>query len=61
MTPKTVLLDAIVQGDSYLVRCWATRGACDLVFDLGPISSSGALYMPDWERAWAFARFPANE
>ena len=60
-TNETVLLDAVVQGHSYLVRCWATSGACELVFDLGPNSSSGILYMPDWEQAWAFARIPSTK
>ena len=48
-------------GHSYLVRCSTTGGACELVFDLGPNSSKGILYMPDWERDWAFARFPVSE
>ena len=55
---ETVLLDAIVDGHSYLVRCWATGGACELVFDLGANTSEGRLYMPDWEHEWAFGRFP---
>jgi hypothetical protein len=57
-TSETVLLDAIVEGESHLVRCWATAGSCELVFDLGANSSSGILYMPDWEHEWAFARYP---
>ena len=35
----TVLLDAIVDKHSYLVRCSATGGTCELVFDLGANSS----------------------
>ena len=60
-TNETVLLDAFRQGHSYLVRCSTTSGACEMVFDLGPNTSKGILYMPDWERDWAFARFPVTE
>lgn len=60
-TNETVLLDAIVDGQSSLVRCWADGGTCELVFDLGPNASSGILYMPEWEQSWAFGRFPVTE
>lgn len=60
-TNETVLLDAIVDDRSYLVRCWADGGRCELVFDLGPNASSGILYMPEWERSWAFGRSPLTE
>ena len=51
----------VPSGQSYLVRCSATDGACELVFDLGSNSNKGILYMPDWERDWAFARSPVSE
>ena len=60
-TNETVLLDAVVDGHSYLVRCSTSGGACERVFDLGPNSSSGALYSPDWEVDWRFARAPVAE
>ena len=55
---ETVLLDAIVDGHSYLVRCSATGGACELVFDLGPNKSRKVFYQPEWEQDWGFARYP---
>ena len=60
-TNDTVLLDASRAGHSYLVRCTTTDGTCELVFDLGPNSSKGILYMPDWESDWVFARFPVSQ
>jgi hypothetical protein len=60
-TNDTVLLDAVVAGRSYLVRCWAAQAYCELVFELGSNTSRGNLYMPDWERDWAFARFPVTD
>ena len=54
----TVLLDAVVAEHSHLVRCHATSGECELVFDLGANTSSGRQYIPDWEQQWAFARAP---
>lgn len=59
-TNQTVLLDASGDGQSYLVRCSTTDGSCELVFHLGPNSNRGILYQPDWERDWAFARFPVT-
>jgi hypothetical protein len=56
-----VLLDAEVEGDSYLVRCPTTGETCELVFDLGANNSRGILYMPVWEREWGFARLPLTE
>ena len=55
---ETVLLDAIVDGHSYLVRCSTTGGACELVFDLGPNKSRKVFYQPEWEQDWGFARYP---
>ena len=55
---ETILLDAVVAEHSHLVRCYATSGECERVFDLGANTSRGRLYMPDWERQWAFARAP---
>ena len=60
-TDETVLLDASRDGQSHLVRCSANDGACELVFELGPNSNEGILYLPDWERDWAFGRFPLTE
>lgn len=59
-TNETVLLVAVVEAHGYLVRCWATGGACELVFDLGP--SSEELYpAAEWEQEWAFADFPVAQ
>jgi hypothetical protein len=58
---ETVLLDASRAGDSYLMRCTTTDGSCEFVFDLGPNSSKGILYLPDWERDWAFGRFQVSQ
>ena len=58
---EAVLVDAFVAEHSHLLRCHATSGECELVFDLGANSSRGRLYMPDWERQWAFARAPLGE
>ncbi len=55
---ETILLDAVVDQHSHLVRCQATSGECELVFDLGANTSTGRQYIPDWERQWAFARSP---
>ena len=47
-----------MDGHSYLVRCSATGGACELVFDLGPNKSRKVFYQPEWEQDWGFARYP---
>ena len=58
----TVLLDAIIDGNSYLVRCPVTGDSCELVFDLGPIRDPalppGLVYDPAWVSDWAFAHAP---
>ena len=58
---QTVLLDASLNGHSYLVRCWTTGSPCEFLFELGTNSSRGVLYMPDWEQDWTFARFPVQQ
>jgi hypothetical protein len=60
-TNETILLDAVIGGQSHLVRCWASGGSCELVFDLGANSSSGIVYIPEWQQDWAFGRFPVTE
>lgn len=62
---QSVLLDAVIDGQSYLVRCSTTDGECERVFDLGPYtyppSDQGVLYDPGWQSAWAFARSPITD
>ncbi len=60
-TDETLLVDAEVGGDSYLVRCPADGESCELVFELGSNTSQDILYMPDWEREWGIARLPLTE
>lgn len=64
-TDETVLLDAVVDGRSYLVRCTTTGGACERVFELGPGRNQsrgrGALYNPAWGSEWSFAHAPVTE
>ena len=55
-TDETVLLVAGVGSQAYLIRCWATGGACERVLDLGP-RTEGALPAA-WEENWSFAEFP---
>ena len=55
-TDDTVLLVAVVESRSYLVRCWATGGACERVVDLGPHSAD--ILPAEWEADWSFAEFP---
>ncbi len=62
---ETVLLDAVVDGSSYLVRCAVTGGACERVFELGPgrypPGNQGASYYTPWASEWAFAHAPLTE
>ena len=59
---ETVLLDAVVDDSSYLVRCATTGGACERVFELGPGWSGKTLaYHTDWQPKWAFAHAPLTK
>lgn len=58
---ETVLLDAVVDRHSYLVRCPTDGGTCERVFDLGPSTTSLNRYQIGWEQGWAFARSPLTE
>ena len=61
----TVLLDAFIDGTSYLIRCSANGTACEKVFELGPGNDpepdQGAFYNPDWKTQWVFARARLSE
>jgi len=53
-TDDTILVDAIIEGQSYLVRCPVDGGDCERVFDLGTSRTTGLIYLPEW-KGWVFA------
>jgi hypothetical protein len=59
-TNETILLIAQVDEHATLVRCWATGGACERVFDLGA-HAAGYTDPPEWYQDWVLAMVPVRD
>ncbi|WP_137844984.1 hypothetical protein [Microbacterium sp. 2FI] len=58
-TNETILLIAQVDEHATLVRCWATGGACERVFDLGA-HAAGYTDPPEWQQDWVLGMVPVR-